>query len=312
MKLERGGDGDSALKARAAGAMRWALRPILRPVARALFRLIPEGVEPRMRSAVLANLIPPGRTFVFTRYLGGLSVLVDHGIFLETQVTHGGYESYIVREIQRLLPCGGRCVDVGANVGLLTLAMADVVGPSGRVLAVEPGERLCQRMRRNIGLNPKLADRIHIVTSGLSDAAQIMYWIECDDNPGNATLEETAPERAAYSPVSVMTLDAVLDEAEWREVDLVKIDVEGMELQVLRGATGLLRRCHPLLVFETLQGFRFRDRMDRFKVIGRLLGGLGYRFATLSPEAKFARCDPDGWCHMTWAYRPEHAAKMGL
>lgn len=289
-----------------------ALRPILKSAARAIFRFVPGNFMPHVPFAGLANLIPAGRTFVFTRYLGEMRVLVDHGIFLETQITHGGYESPIIRKIQGLLQDGARCVDIGANVGLLTLAMANVVGRSGQVLAIEPGPKLCRRMRENIALNPRLRDRITVLSVGLAETAGAMFWVECEDHPGNATLEDKAPEKAEHARVTVAPLDAVVGEEGWSKVDFVKIDVEGMELNVLRGAVGLLKQCRPLLVFETLPEFRMSDGRDTFAEIGELLEGFGYDFAVMAPDERFVRCGPTAWCHMTWAFQPEHAVAMGL
>jgi FkbM family methyltransferase len=288
------------------------LRPILKSAVLAIFRHVPGDVMPRVPFAGLANLIPAGRTFVFTRYLGEMRVLIDHGIFLETQVTHGGYESPIIRKIQRLLWDGARCIDIGANVGRLTLAMANVVGRSGQVLAIEPGPRLCRRMRENIALNPRLRDRITVLSVGLAETEGAMFWVECPDHPGNATLQDRAPERAEHSRVTVAPLDAVVGQQGWSQVDFVKIDVEGMELSVLRGAAGLLKESRPLIVFETLPEFRMLEGRDTFAEIAEMLEGFGYDFAALAPDERFVRCDPTAWCHMTWAFQPEHAVAMGL
>ncbi len=285
------------------------VRKALKAMARAMFFLWRPVRLLRIPLSKAANLVPPGQDFIFTRYLGGMSVLIDHRIFIETQVTHGGYELAIVRKIEASLRHGDRCIDVGANVGLLTLPMARAVGSMGEVWAVEPGRGLCKRLQKNLDLNPRLRDRVTVYNVGLSDRRGWMRWIECANQPGNATLEEMTQQDTNEGAVAVEMLDNLVDR---ERVDFIKIDVEGMELAVLRGAKDTLTRCRPLIVFETLQEFRFRKEVDTFRGIADLLESMQYRFACLDSDNRLVERGPDAWRHMTWAFNDAHLQRINL
>src|SRR5581483_3209222 len=141
---------------------------------------------------------------------------------------------------------GSNCIDVGANVGPVTLALARQVGPTGRVLAIEPGPPYVARLRRNLQVNPRLKDRVVILQSGISETEGSLLWRPDPVHPFNAGLSHvhgTAVPGEVRVPVT--TLDTAIAQQKWDRVDFIKIDVEGMELEVLRGARGTLKALRP-------------------------------------------------------------------
>ena len=124
------------------------------------------------------------------------------------------------------------------------LLMAKLVGPAGRVLAVEPGPPYVERLRANLALNASLSDRVAVHNVGLSDAPGMLHWRPDPNNPFNAGLSAAHPDSVPGEvAVPVTTLDALVASRELDRLDFIKIDVEGMELEVMRGPGGRWRRC---------------------------------------------------------------------
>jgi FkbM family methyltransferase len=167
----------------------------------------------------------------------------------------GSFEPRTVAVYRRLLPRGGIALDIGANIGAHTLRMAQCVGPQGRVIAFEPTAYAIGKLRRNAALNPDLASRIEPEQILLSreDGVQpppSLYssWpltgtdIERHADHGGA-FRETQGARAAR-------LDTYLTARAIERVNLIKLDVDGYEVDVLAGAEQTLRRLRPSLILE--------------------------------------------------------------
>ena len=138
--------------------------------------------------------------------------------------------------VAHLLRPGDRFVDVGANAGYYTLLASTIVGPSGSVESIEPGLPALERLRENIALNRLANVRIH--ECALADTAGPARFIHDRDTENRLAI----PADAGTVTVAASRLDDLLGEA---PCALVKIDVEGAELRVLKGAEGTLARAKP-------------------------------------------------------------------
>ena len=118
----------------------------------------------------------------------------------------GAYDNESSRIIRRFVGRGQHCVDVGANVGPITLLLAKLVGPDGHVLAVEPGPPYCAALERNLALNPGLGRVVTLLRVGLSDRPGSLLWRPDPAHPYNAGLLDNLDGL----PVPVETLDAVV------------------------------------------------------------------------------------------------------
>ncbi len=144
----------------------------------------------------------------------------------------------------RLLEPGGKALDVGANIGYLTGLFAMRLGTRGMVHAFEPHPQIQQILKGNItriGLNLKSAPVV-MHTCALGDVTGSARLIESDYfkiNHGTAKISEGASDNETHSySISMETLDKLFPVESF---DLVKIDVEGFEARVLKGAERLLR-----------------------------------------------------------------------
>jgi FkbM family methyltransferase len=253
------------------------IRATAKGIVGGAMRLMPLGAAVRLARAVpaVSPCLPPGYATMVDDYLGVLRVHIDTRYPIERKMLSGVYEAGTLRAIELLVRPGDVCIDVGANVGAVTLAMALRVGDAGHVHAFEPGPPTFDRLKQNLRLNPALRARVTPVQRGLSDAPGLLHWREAEGHPGNASLRKSGSDR-----VRVITLDDYAARRRLGRIAFVKIDVEGMEPNVLRGGQKILDRDRPTLHFETLRTFVDRRR-DDFRALDDMLRGLGYRLYRL-------------------------------
>jgi FkbM family methyltransferase len=154
------------------------------------------------------------------------------------------YQPEVVIAMRRFLGEGATFVDVGANIGYFAAVGADLVGPSGKVIAIEPVHPYAERLRRLRELNPSFAISVHAVGVG-EKRAPLPIFINEEDNIGaNSFIRPAVPQASSPVVVQVIRLDELLTD----HVDLIKIDVEGYEIPALRG----LGQCLPAIGFPPI------------------------------------------------------------
>ncbi len=249
------------------------VRRLAKGSLRTVLAAVPAGwaASAARRFPRLAACLPAGRDHVVDGYLGRYRIAVDVGYPIERAMLAGRYEPELLRLIRNLVPAGGYCLDVGANVGAITLALADRVGPGGRVFAFEPGPFLFERLTANVRRNPGLDRVVTTINRGVADRPGTLYWNEDANNPGNAGLLDPSGTR-----VEVVAIDEFFGNDLLPRLDFVKIDVEGMEYEVLRGGRQTWRRHRPVLYFETLREFEAIRGFPVLAHIGQFLAGIGY------------------------------------
>lgn len=154
---------------------------------------------------------------------------------------YGEREDIEVRFICSLVKAGDTVVDVGANIGAITIPVAQKVGAHGRVFAFEPQPEMFELLEENIRQND--LDTAYASDTALGESVHRAGLPKVDYNkPNNFGGCALVPG----DDVSVGTLDS----ANLSKCDLIKVDVEGMEAQVLRGAANTIKRHRPLLYVE--------------------------------------------------------------
>lgn len=161
---------------------------------------------------------------------------------------------------------GDRVVDVGANIGAHTLVLARQVGQSGRVYAFEPQRVVFQTLCANMAINSiGNTECFQVAVSnepGFVNIPDIRYDLE--GNFGGFEIEKFSQSGIK---TKVVSLDEILDVP---TLKLIKIDVEGMELGVIKGAKETIRQHSPVLYIEN-------DRTDRSKALIEEIRSLDYR-----------------------------------
>jgi FkbM family methyltransferase len=226
---------------------------------------------------------------------GGELLLLPGAVPWQDEMREGRFEAFL-HDALADEDLGGRTVwDVGAHVGYHTLAFAARVGPQGRVIAFEPNPCNAARLRQNLARNRDLAERVRVETIALSDRDgldRLYYTPVVDDGTSSGaalesalTLENEDAYRALDSiPADTARGDTLVESRRAPTPSLLKIDVEGGEVGVLRGCGALLASARPLLVIEVHSaGTMFRTH--------EILSALGYRETLLEPAGRpFSRC----------------------
>jgi FkbM family methyltransferase len=175
--------------------------------------------------------------------------LSDHVIGLN--VLRGQYEQDEIRFVRGLLRPGDSAIDVGGHIGFFTMQMAAAVGPEGRVYAFEPLDTNAELLERSIAENG-FGDRIRFRRAAVgaeAGTATLTFPVETLNSGGAYLLRDGTAALAGNrrQEVPLVALDA-LDLR--RPVRFIKMDVEGAEPQVLRGAAQILREDKPLILSE--------------------------------------------------------------
>jgi FkbM family methyltransferase len=171
--------------------------------------------------------------------------LID-GVILET----GDWQPAIGASIRQHVHPGGTFIDVGSHIGFFALSAAHIAGPAGHVLAIEPNPETLIRLRANVRESHA---NVSVVPVACSDRAGNLKFYTSPGNSGASSLSEVLAGRWGKGHqylVPARSLDDIVREAGLDRIDLIKIDVEGAEYLVLKGAEQTLRRFHPPVVAE--------------------------------------------------------------
>jgi FkbM family methyltransferase len=227
----------------------------------------------------LATHLTPRHGLLQTKVFGA-EVELDLSNFLDRMIYMGCYEPLNTYRFKKILRPKMVVVDVGANIGYFTLLAASLVGPAGHVFAVEPWPANFAVLDRCITRN-SLA-QVRAFKFGLAGEPGVVRIGQFDQRIfNNRTASMVGP---GQMPVEVRTLDDCVAEWGLQRIDLLKIDVDGYELEVLRGAQRSLRdRVVRNIVIE-LDAFWLGKAKSSATAVISSLGELG--FCDVSPSQR--------------------------
>lgn len=246
------------------------LEIVRRPFRRGL-RVALQSTSLRSIKAV-AYRVPFSRFSKIARWLlWGKEIIEWRGVKVEINPGHlleyyayffGSYENEEIDKLVDLCRDAQVFVDVGANSGLFSLAIAHAC-PSLSVLAFEPAQDIAATFRANLRRNKHLCERIRLVDKALGDVNGTALFVPSNrlENPGLGRLGTGSHHPGGYE-VPIVRLDSFL------QIDLkpyvVKIDVEGAELQVLRGMAGLFPLGFPKAILVETHALYYGDAATEF------------------------------------------------
>lgn len=217
---------------------------------------------------ILSSVLFRGRIRLVNRK--GVRLIVDPIDYIgEMILTKGEFEPASLRLCARLLADGGSFVDVGANFGLYTFTLGST--PGVRCLAVDPLPQAVSRLMEHRAMNPD--QEVQVMGVALSDRSALL----CMDPPvpGNfGTGKVVADPVSGGIWVHSATFQQVLTAAGMQRVDVVKMDVEGHEIEALRGIDFEAEGCPRHLILE--QEPAVSDE-SRFQEVWHLLKSKGYQ-----------------------------------
>jgi FkbM family methyltransferase len=199
--------------------------------------------------------------------IDGMTFQLDLGEVIDASLLLGRYEPDVASIIESFCKPGWTVFDVGANIGAHTLRFAKIIGPSGEVYAFEPTDYAYRKLLKNLSL------------SGLSSAKAFQLALSDRNLSGQAvnfrsSWRSDGRDVHTTSVVDFVRLDDWCEENAIGRVDCVKLNIDGNEGAVLKGAGRILRKCLPVVIIE-VGAWQFRRTEDNPLL---LLREMGYRF----------------------------------
>lgn len=250
----------------------------------AIYRLIPElvrklikfllyksGIEVRLVSSISertpSNNVTPRWVTVQAGPLRGAQLYLNvTNKAYHKELIEGSYDSFIYEALEEIAfdMNGATCWDVGAYIGYHTLALANLVGSSGKVIAFEPNIYNLERLRLNIKKNTWLANRISVHEIALSNSdgrhyMQVSSEIDTSTSSGSYLDYGHRPsdrysERVYINfkkvEVQVAKPDTLIKAKQCDNPNFIKVDIEGAEVDFLYGADFILTQLKPVLIIE--------------------------------------------------------------
>lgn len=195
---------------------------------------------------------------VLCRVLGRYKMYVDFRDYgLAPHLMMDGYwEMPVTEAITRFVGSGMSVIDAGANHGYFTVLMADLVGSTGHVFAAEPNPRMMNLLEKSVKVNG-LNSRVTSVTEALSSESGHSITLHVpEDFPQNASIKWNGNDRSEGHKTKTLTIDELIGN---RNVDFIKIDVEGAEEDVWKGMSALVGRKKPLAILLEFTPNRYAD-----------------------------------------------------
>lgn len=218
----------------------------------------------------------PGQAWVKTSAgpeIGFMTEIPGGG--LDADLYAGRYAPALTRLIADLLPPSAVMIDVGANIGWVALSAAATCRDA-QVYAFEPGGFAFDYLRANVERNG-MTSRIMAIKKAVADVTGTMPFTNDPFAHPSNHLESGRSDSGWTDSVETITLDDFVVQEGLHRLDLVKCDVEGAELLVLRGARDAINRFRPKFVLEVDAGWLKRFRASPEDVID-FLASRGYEY----------------------------------
>jgi FkbM family methyltransferase len=242
---------------------------------------------PSLRSSLI-KIIPPEylykkpslRSYEWngTKMNLDISNLVDHCIYFSTD--QKALDNFIGN-----LKSSDTLVDIGANIGYTTLLFSKACS-KGKILSIEPSKELFNTVESHLQLNG--IKNVTCLNIGLGDQEKtaMLYKVSENNSGMNRVFENTETSYNSES-VKIKTLDAVLSEQKIEKVNAIKIDVEGYEFKILKGALNTIKTNKPILFIE-IDDLNLKEQHTSPKEVFNFLKDLNYSIqeaTTLKPVA---------------------------
>ena len=159
--------------------------------------------------------------------------------------------------MSKLIKTGDTILDIGANYGLYTIRFANLVGNNGKVFAFEPTPDTAIFLQRTA--NENLLNNVDIIPYALSNKCGTCNFFINDNSELNSLTTNTKNSKSVS--VSVQTLDNIKDKFEDVCINFVKLDAEGEEANIIRGAEVFIKEHDPLFMFEFKHGSRINNEL---------------------------------------------------
>lgn len=256
------------------------------PPSKKLLRAV-SGIRPAPLASVLCRLLGLHRRVPFQTPQGlfWLSPMTDLGRRL---LIDGYYEPSMIQTLNQCLRPGGTFIDAGANEGYFSVVASRLVGDAGRVIAIEPQDRLQKVIQQNLLLNG--CSNVSVIRAALGESCgEVTLNLAADMNTGASSMFSTAKYPLQKERVPCCSLARLMEDCSVDKCSLLKIDVEGAEHLILMSASDLLASGKiETIAVEFHDAILARLGVTRHEV-DSFLHGLGYATRSAGPHSVYSR-----------------------
>lgn len=211
---------------------------------------------------------------------------LDVGVHI---LDRGEYERQVSNVLRDRLRPGMTMIDIGANIGYLSLLAASLVGESGRIFAIEPNPQNARLLKASQHVNG-----FHNITIVQIAAGKEIALLNLSPSHSNAVVSQAAEELEtllSQRTVPCLRLDDVIP-SEYR-VDAIKVDIEGAEFDALSGFAGRIDRDHPFIISEFCPESLKRISDVAAEDYLRFFIARGYQISVIGLDGRLAGCGTD-------------------
>jgi FkbM family methyltransferase len=239
-------------------------------------RFHPKGTDRFVRMLHPPGNARPIRTIV--DYDEGLRMHIDTHSFCEWYIYfYGAFRPRISELLNEYLHPGNVAFDIGANIGMHTVIMANRVGPTGRVVSFEPDPHPYARLRENLALNGLNFVETH--QAALSAKTEKRKFFMHDDTIGNyanaSLYSENVGKSTSAVEVDVLSLDDFVARNSLQRLDVIKLLAQGEEWNILQGGKATIAKYRPRIFFLYEPAYWHRQKLNLMDAV-RFFAGFGY------------------------------------
>jgi FkbM family methyltransferase len=269
---------------------------IIEILIKILSRYFPNYLSVYLGECGFNNLIQPSKKikYIARLYDTDLKINVRNDYRIERSATKKYYNSQdVFNGLKKIDVKGFFVLDIGANVGTISLGLAAL--GAKKIYSFEPGPTY-SRLLDNVILN-NLSEKILTHTIGFGSELGELFWAEDKNNLGNAHLVKSIDSidfskitskfnKSEFIKVNVTTVDLFLKNNQINKIDLIKIDVEGMEWDVVKGAKKIIEKDLPIIVAETHRGASDMMKYDCITPMFNYLYDLNYKSFSINKSGQ--------------------------
>ena len=213
------------------------------------FRGVARSLYQRYRKSMMNRTV--------TTTVNGVRFELDLREHIDSCLYYGTYENETREALVGLCKPGMTVLDIGSNLGCHTFYMAKAVQPGGCVYAFEPATVAFGKLSKHVSMNPDLpvkANRLALADEAKQNVQTTVYcsW-PVDSNFERIPGQPMDRARAMEDSIDMMPLDDFVESNDIKQIDLIKMDVDGHELPVLTGGRKTFQTHRPMVLFEHCQ-----------------------------------------------------------
>ncbi len=256
-------------------------------------------VSQGLRSAVLRKKLNDIKFSYTIAPFCGCQVWVGYDNKIERAIFQEGpdYDYCNFTLIQHLVKPGYVCLDVGANIGIYSVVLSKLSGQSENIHSFEPVDHIRAKLKANLKLNGFVSAHINDFALGESEETIEMYQVKEGVFRGgtssfvqNENIQSMGQDCFDVKPVLVKKLDGYIESLNLSRLDFIKIDVEGFELNVMKGGVKTLSQYKPYILFE-YDEIRHAPMKGDFMALFREVGYDVYEFHIVAGTPVLNRFD---------------------